>query len=903
MSWDQGFGGGHGGFSQGSGGWGGGAGSDVQQHGDAPQHHGGDLQQHGGDFQQHSGLPGNYTAQEREYYHQLWTHVDPQGVGYVDGSAAGNLLMASGLTQEVLHHIWELADTGQTGYLTEDRFFAACRLVAHAQANQPPSLELEHREPHALPDFDVQRQRAPSETSQGGGGSPAPSHHGGAFSEISELQPVIHGGEDSVRYAASSAQQRGRSPSPRAFTSDRWAPSQREKRKYASLFVRTDWDNDGYVQAQEARELVERSGLGNAALEVAWEHSDFDRDGRFTFQEFVCLVHLITCSLRGAQLPGMHEPLPSALTDALKRLESPDVLVAEREASRSRSQSPGPSVLPSPILGHADPFHMNSMDGSPVGACSSGSDHVLTAWEVVCELGAIPVYADSSSSMSLDKRLARGALVEEIMLRGDRLNYRKLAGDGPQDGWVSVSESGYELVRPKRLTLGASVQQAHCWEVIGGYEKGGITVRKESSLKSKSIKPKLARGAFVEQLALEGDRLQYRLLAGEGPETGWVSISDSGCELLRPRQLTSSRREGAPGYDTSNNMGAESGGFGAIGGIAGGDFGGGAGGDFDSGVGGDFGSGAGHDFGGAGGDFGTGAGGTFETGTLGNSGDLFGGSGDGNWTDSQGKKDKKNKKNKKRLDSSGGFGGELGSSYPPPDAYSDVFNSHGHMESHQSAIGHVPRHLAGIPNQFHAVTEADRAISGVLRREVDELHDAMKLIQDERSQLMREIQHEQQDELRLAGQRACLNAQLLDAKGRLGVLRDERRMLTAISLSLRRNNSHVADELAHLLRLRETEEQSLEVARRMAQHIEKSYKGLELHGDTLEQQRKDIAQELKQEQELQRVEEQSNVELRNRLNDLRQKHGLQGPFQLAAAVTGGIGPGTGNHAGPLRLGV
>merc|ERR1712176_620389 len=145
---------------------------------------------------------------------------------------------------------------------------------------------------------------------------------------------------------------------------------------------------------------------------------------------------------------------------------------------------------------------------------------------------------------------------------------------------------------------------------------------------------------------------------------------------------------------------------------------------------------------------------------------------------------------------------------------------------------------------------------------------------------MREIQQEQRDELRLAGQRASLNAQLLDAKGRLGALRDERRTLTALSLSARRNNSHVADELAHLFRLRENEERSLEVARRMSQHLEKAYKGLELHGDTLEQQRKDLAQELKQEQELCRVERQGNEELQSRLNELRQKHGLQGPFQL-----------------------
>ena len=58
------------------------------------------------------------------------------------------------------------------------------------------------------------------------------------------------------------AQQRVRSPSPRRpWSRDQWAPSQRQKRKYASLFKRTDFDNDGYIQGNEASDLLERSKL------------------------------------------------------------------------------------------------------------------------------------------------------------------------------------------------------------------------------------------------------------------------------------------------------------------------------------------------------------------------------------------------------------------------------------------------------------------------------------------------------------------------------------------------------------------------------------------------------------------------------------------------------------------
>ena len=66
------------------------------------------------------------------------------------------------------------------------------------------------------------------------------------------------------------------------------------------------------------------------------------RDGKLDFVEFVCLVHLVTCLLRGAQLTS---PLPMQLTQSLQRLEPLEMLAQEREQSRSRSASPAPEPL------------------------------------------------------------------------------------------------------------------------------------------------------------------------------------------------------------------------------------------------------------------------------------------------------------------------------------------------------------------------------------------------------------------------------------------------------------------------------------------------------------------------------------------------------------------------------
>lgn len=63
------------------------------------------------------------------------------------------------------------------------------------------------------------------------------------------------------------------------------------------------------------------------------------------------------------------------------------------------------------------------------------------------------------------------------------------------------------------------------WEVIGGKDKGGLVVREEQSLKSKELPERLSFASLVEQVELVGKRLQYKLLTGSGPDTGWVSIN------------------------------------------------------------------------------------------------------------------------------------------------------------------------------------------------------------------------------------------------------------------------------------------------------------------------------------------------------------------------------------------
>lgn len=69
------------------------------------------------------------------------------------------------------------------------------------------------------------------------------------------------------------------------------------------------------------------------------------------------------------------------------------------------------------------------------------------------------------------------------------------------------------------------------WTIVGGADKGGLLVRDGAKLDAVKLEERLATGSIVEEVALEGDRLSYKLLSGSGPQSGWISVSMKGKEL------------------------------------------------------------------------------------------------------------------------------------------------------------------------------------------------------------------------------------------------------------------------------------------------------------------------------------------------------------------------------------
>merc|ERR1712217_291361 len=64
--------------------------------------------------------------------------------------------------------------------------------------------------------------------------------------------------------------------------------------------------------------------------------------------------------------------------------------------------------------------------------------------------GGIVVRKDESTRSELYKdRLATGARIEEVSITGKRLQFRKVCGEGPDFGWVSMEYLGTKLVEPE----------------------------------------------------------------------------------------------------------------------------------------------------------------------------------------------------------------------------------------------------------------------------------------------------------------------------------------------------------------------------------------------------------------------------------------------------------------------
>jgi len=65
--------------------------------------------------------------------------------------------------------------------------------------------------------------------------------------------------------------------------------------------------------------------------------------------------------------------------------------------------------------------------------------------------GILVRQGDTLASNAVEERLAPGAVVDEIEVKGDRLHFKKRRGKGPSEGWVTINLNGKVLVERKSI--------------------------------------------------------------------------------------------------------------------------------------------------------------------------------------------------------------------------------------------------------------------------------------------------------------------------------------------------------------------------------------------------------------------------------------------------------------------
>ena len=82
------------------------------------------------------------NAGDRLRYEALFKQTDSDKDGFVSGVEIKNLLLQTGLPQNILAHIWNLSDIKQEGKLNPEQFALCMYLIHQKQAGKDPPAQL-----------------------------------------------------------------------------------------------------------------------------------------------------------------------------------------------------------------------------------------------------------------------------------------------------------------------------------------------------------------------------------------------------------------------------------------------------------------------------------------------------------------------------------------------------------------------------------------------------------------------------------------------------------------------------------------------------------------------------------------------------------------------------------------
>ncbi|TDZ22998.1 putative calcium-binding protein [Colletotrichum orbiculare MAFF 240422] len=193
------------------------------------------------------------------------------------GDQAKSIFEKSGLPNEVLGRIWQLADTEQRGALVLTEFVIAMHMLTSMKTGALRGL------PTILPAalYEAATRRGPSAPRQ----SPTST---GPLSAI-------------PRQLSGSAQLRTASPLGRPPVSTQttgqptgdWLITPADKARFDALYDDLDKNHKGFITGEEAVPFLSQSNLPEDALAQIWDLSDINSEGRLTRDTFAVAMYLI----------------------------------------------------------------------------------------------------------------------------------------------------------------------------------------------------------------------------------------------------------------------------------------------------------------------------------------------------------------------------------------------------------------------------------------------------------------------------------------------------------------------------------------------------------------------------------------------------------------------------------
>ncbi|KAG2180704.1 hypothetical protein INT44_003711, partial [Umbelopsis vinacea] len=202
------------------------------------------------------------TPEERHIYPQLFKAADIDGKGIVLGDEAVEFFKKSGLPPLVLSEIWTAADDEQRGFLTQQEFYVALKLIACFQNGQtaadpvfstvvpPPRFDGIYVEPYPT------------------------SHNGGSASQLDTIKAD-------------------------------------ERERFIRIF-RSNSSPDGFMEGTHAHRLFEKSNLPPDTLSKLWNLANMRRTSSLNQTEFVIAMFYIS-RLMDHTLDGLPSSIPASI--------------------------------------------------------------------------------------------------------------------------------------------------------------------------------------------------------------------------------------------------------------------------------------------------------------------------------------------------------------------------------------------------------------------------------------------------------------------------------------------------------------------------------------------------------------------------------------------------------------